>query len=84
MQGVVVVEEKNAAAVQFAAALEAYLHMGCTWGMVRSWIGLQLVTDEPSTLPFERGPVQGLDIMILEAFEADEVLRPGALSLNIL
>jgi tetratricopeptide (TPR) repeat protein len=67
----------------FLKAYDSYLRMECRWGVVRSWIGLELSGERVPFPPALRSTLEGLDMLMLTSFEQQRAIAPGALSMNI-
>lgn len=76
--------ENTKAAPLFEEARRVYDRTGCTWGRVRSWIGLKLCDgsgDAPTG--FDGRKAEGLDRQLWQKFKTGVVPPAGTLSINL-
>jgi tetratricopeptide (TPR) repeat protein len=74
------IDEANA---WFSKAFECYIKMTVRWGVVRSWIGLQLTGKKVEFPKLDGHTPEGLDSTLLSRFSKGENMPRGILSANL-
>ena len=67
----------------FSKAFECYIKMTVRWGVVRSWIGLQLTGKKVEFPKLDGRTLEGLDATLLARFSKGENMPRGILSANL-